>query len=43
MLVTSSLEPNWERIEKYYSIPFGVILRPKKKQAETRAIERGLL
>jgi len=33
MLVTSSLEPNWERIEKYYSIPFGVIPRPKKKQA----------
>ena len=33
MLVNSALEPNWERIEKYYSIPFGVIPRPKKKQA----------
>ena len=31
-LVTSSLEPNWGRIKKYYSIPFGAILQPKKKQ-----------
>ena len=43
MLVNSALEPNWDRVENYYSIPFGVIPRPKKKQAETRAIERGLL
>lgn len=32
MLVTSSLMPNNQRIEKYYSIPFGVIPQPKKKQ-----------
>ena len=31
-LVTSSLEPNWGRIKKYYSIPFGEIPQPKKKQ-----------
>ena len=32
MLITSSLMPNNRRIEKYYSIPFGVIPQPKKKQ-----------
>jgi len=31
-LVTQSLEPNHQRIKKYYSIPFGVIPQPKKKQ-----------
>lgn len=33
MLVTSSLEPNWKRIEKYYSIPFGEVAKPKPKPA----------
>lgn len=32
-LVTQSLEPNHQRIKKYYSIPFGVIPQPKNKQA----------
>ena len=32
MLVNSALEPNWDRVENYYSIPFGVIPQPKKKQ-----------
>ena len=32
MLITSSFMPNNRRIEKYYSIPFGVIPQPKKKQ-----------
>ena len=36
MLVTSSLEPNWGRIEKYYSIPFGVIPQPKKRIPDIR-------
>lgn len=32
-LVTQSLEPNRRRIKKFYSIPFGTIPQPKKKQA----------
>jgi hypothetical protein len=33
MLVNSALEPNWDRVENYYSIPFGVIPQPKPKPA----------
>ena len=31
MLVNSALEPNWDRVENYYSIPFGEIAKPKPK------------
>ena len=31
MLVNSALEPNWNRVENYYSIPFGEIVKPKPK------------
>ena len=33
MLITSSFMPNNRRIEKYYSIPFGEIVKPKPKPA----------
>ena len=33
MLVTASLVPNYQRIKKYYSIPFGEIVKPKPKPA----------
>lgn len=36
MLVTSSLVPNYQRIEKYYSIPFGVIPQPKERIPDIR-------
>lgn len=32
MLVTEALEPNYRRIERYYSTPFGVIPQQPKKR-----------